>query len=146
MQEWETLESSDFIHSLTIRPDSNGYPVDNRYAWILGLLPSVYIIIYILLNGNLAIPFFTACACNAMLWILDRMKLKKSNYKIGAWNWLGIILTPVYLFARAKKNTKMRVCICLDFFGHRILFFIGEYILLLCSSNKRLKKHPHCLV
>ncbi|HIF9530615.1 TPA: DUF4339 domain-containing protein [Photobacterium damselae] len=92
-----TLSELFVMESNTTPPPLAGEDIDNKYVWILSIIPILSVIIDLLAGTTL---FFPAIIANIGLCIFDERKLKTAGHATPQ-HW-SVFIVPVYLWKRAK--------------------------------------------
>lgn len=112
--------------------DTFNYNISEKWAWTLGFLPLLIFLIDIVLEtfqqgaSESALGSAIALGISTSIFFLDKNELEK-YFKPGKWVWLGLFLTPVYLFIRANKTTKK--------YGYAIMWCITFVIYIVLSTG-----------
>ena len=122
MPEWKSLRESDLADFVAAEPPAiSPQHIGNGYVWTLAFLPLVFAIIEAAVTANnqeaaartlvLGFPYHPSqglppqipFVVNGLFGLLDQRRLKQAGY--GSWiaRALAVLLTPVYLFVRAKR-------------------------------------------
>jgi hypothetical protein len=122
MPEWKPLRESDLGELVAAEPPAiSSKHVGNGYVWTLALLPIVLGVIEAVVSASnqdaaaraLALgvpyhasgglPFQVPVIINGLLGWLDDRKLQQAGYGSRLTRFTAVLLTPVYLFLRAKR-------------------------------------------
>jgi len=122
MFEWKNLRESDLAELVAAEPPTlSPQHIGNGYVWILAFMPLVFGIIETTISASnqeamaralaLGFPYHPIkglppqipLVVNALLGWLDDRKLKQAGYGSWATRATAVLLTPIYLFLRAKR-------------------------------------------
>lgn len=122
MPEWKRLRESDLADLVAAEPPAiSSQHIGNGYVWTLALLPLVFGVIEAVLSASnqdaaarslilgfpyhpsRGLPYQIPVVINACLGWLDDRRLKQAGYGSRVTRATAILLTPAYLFLRAKR-------------------------------------------
>lgn len=122
MPEWKPLRESDLSELVAAEPPAlSSKHIGNGYVWTLALLPIVLGVIEAMVSASnqdaaaravafgvpyhasRGLPFQVPVIINGLLGWLDDRRLQKAGYGSRATRVTSVLLTPVYLFMRAKR-------------------------------------------
>jgi len=118
MQDWVELRQTNIIDRGNTPPPLAGNDINNTYAWAIAIVPIVLGFITNRITNELSIVGFAISLVTIVLWILDKAALKKAGYKTSGWMFTILLVTPLYLFLRAKRTGKeygYAICWCILF-------------------------------
>jgi hypothetical protein len=122
MLEWKELRQSDLASIVATEPPPvDTHHIGNGFVWVLACLPLIYALIDAAVevsnqqaaarslslgypyNPSRGLPVQISFVINGLVAWLDYRRLEKAGY--GSWTMraLAVLLTPVYLFLRAKR-------------------------------------------
>lgn len=122
MPEWKPLRESDLADLVAAEPPAiSSQHIGNGYVWTLALLPLVFGVIEAVVSASnqeaaarslmlgfpyhpsRGLPFQVPVVINAILGWLDDGRLKQAGYGSRLTRAAAVLLTPAYLFLRAKR-------------------------------------------
>ncbi|WP_027529648.1 DUF4339 domain-containing protein [Bradyrhizobium sp. WSM3983] len=122
MPDWQPLRDSDLAELVAAEPPAiSSKHVGNGYVWTLALLPLVIGVIEAVVSASnqdaavrslalgfpyhpsRGLPFQVPVVINGLLGWLDDRRLKQAGYGSRITRVTAVLLTPVYLFLRAKR-------------------------------------------
>jgi uncharacterized protein DUF4339 len=122
MPEWKSLRESDLAELVAAQPPAiSSQHIGSGYVWTLALLPLVFGVIEAAISASnqeaavrslalgfpyhpsKGLPYQIPVLINACLGWLDDRRLKQAGYGTRLTRVAAVLLTPVYLFLRAKR-------------------------------------------
>lgn len=122
MPEWKPLRESDLADLVAAEPPAiSSQHIGNGYVWTLALLPLLFGLIEAAVSASnqeaaarslllgfpyhpsRGLPFQVPLVINALLGWLDDRRLKRAGYGSRLTRVTAVLVTPVYLFLRAKR-------------------------------------------
>ncbi|MBR0875357.1 DUF4339 domain-containing protein [Bradyrhizobium tropiciagri] len=122
MPEWKPLRESDLRDLVAAEPPPiSSKHISNGYVWTLALLPLVIGVIEAIVSASnqdaaaralafgiqyhasKGLPFQVPVVINGLLGWLDDRKLQQAGYGSRLTRVAAVLLTPIYLFLRAKR-------------------------------------------
>ncbi|MHC2390890.1 hypothetical protein ACVMFA_009467 [Bradyrhizobium liaoningense] len=122
MPEWKPLRESDLGELVASEPPAiSSKHIGNGYVWTLAFLPIVLGVIEAMVSASnqdaaaravafgipyhasRGLPFQVPVVINGLLGWLDDRRLQQAGYGSRATRVTSVLLTPVYLFMRAKR-------------------------------------------
>jgi hypothetical protein len=122
MLEWKSLRESDLGELVAAEPPAiSPQQIGNGYVWMLALLPLVLgltdaaisasnqdaairsLVLGFPYHSSKGLPFQVPAIINAVLGWLDDRRLKQAGYGSRLTRVTAVLLTPAYLFLRAKR-------------------------------------------
>jgi len=107
MSEWKPIRESDLSDLVATEPPPiSSSQIGNSYVWTLAVVPLLIGLIEATLEANNAsrgLPLQLPALVGALLGWLDYRLLEKAGYKSWGLRAAAVLLTPVYLFMRAKR-------------------------------------------
>jgi hypothetical protein len=122
MLEWTSLRESDLAELVATEPPAiSPQRIGNGYVWTLAFLPLIWGIVDASIDASnqqaaartivLGFPYTPSkglpvqipVLVNALFGWLDELRLRKAGYGSKWMRVAAVLLTPVYLFARAKR-------------------------------------------
>jgi hypothetical protein len=122
MTDWKDIRESDLAELVATEPPAISPPhIGNGYVWILAFLPLIWGVIDASIDASnqqaaartmvlgfpyhpiKGLPVQIPFVANALFGWLDELRLRKAGYGSKWMRAAAVLLTPVYLFARAKR-------------------------------------------
>ncbi|MCP3446198.1 DUF4339 domain-containing protein [Bradyrhizobium sp. CCGUVB14] len=107
MLEWKPLRETSLAELVASEPPPiSSSHIGNGYVWVLALMPLAVGLIEGMLAANnypRGLPLQVPALFNALLGWIDYRLLEKAGYKSTGLRVAAILLTPVYLFMRARR-------------------------------------------